>query len=64
MSYIIVQLKVIKKRKSQFNNACRLLGLFNINKNEWEDFKKLNKKISEESILKMINERYQAKEKK
>ena len=52
-----------KKKKSQFNNACRLLGLFNINKNEWEDFKKLNKKISEESILKMINERYQAKEK-
>jgi len=52
-----------KKKKSQFNNACRLLGLFNINKNEWEDFKKLNKKISEESILKMINERHQAKEK-
>ena len=50
-----------KKSKAQFNNACRLLGLFNINKNEWENFKKLNVKISEEFILKMISERNQAK---
>ena len=50
-----------KKCKAQFNNACRLLGLFNINKNEWENFKKLNVKISEEFILKMISERNQAK---
>jgi cysteinyl-tRNA synthetase len=50
-----------KKSKAQFNNACRLLGLFNINKSEWENFKKLNVKISEEFILKMISERNQAK---
>ena len=50
-----------KKSKAQFNNACRLLGLFNINKNEWENFKKLNVQISEEFILKMISERNQAK---
>ena len=50
-----------KKSKAQFNNACRLLGLFNINKSEWENFKKLNVQISEEFILKMISERNQAK---
>ena len=50
-----------KKSKAQFNNACRLLGLFNINKSEGENFKKLNVKISEEFILKMISERNQAK---
>ena len=53
-----------KKSKTLFNNACRLLGLFNINKNQWEDFKKLNTNISEEFILKMINERSQAKKNK
>ena len=50
-----------KKSKILFNNACKLLGLFNINKNQWEDFKKVNKNISEEFILRMINERDQAK---
>ena len=29
-----------KKMKSLFNSACRFLGLFNISKGEWEDFKK------------------------
>jgi cysteinyl-tRNA synthetase len=53
-----------KKSKILFNNACKLLGLFNINKNQWEDFKKVNKNISEEFILRMINERDQAKKKK
>jgi cysteinyl-tRNA synthetase len=53
-----------KKCKKLFNNACRLLGLFNINKNQWDDFKKLNVDISEEFILKMINERDHAKKKK
>ena len=53
-----------KKCKKLFNNACRLLGLFNINKNQWDDFKKLNADITEEFILKMINERDHAKKKK
>ena len=53
-----------KKSKILFNNACRLLGLFNINKNEWEEFKKLNTNISEDFILKKIYERDQAKKNK
>ena len=53
-----------KKSKTLFNNACRLLGLFNINKNQWDDFKKLNTNISEKFILKMINERDFAKKNK
>ena len=53
-----------QKSKKQFNNACRLLGLFNIDKNQWEDFKKLNIDIPEEFILKKINERNNAKKSK
>ena len=52
-----------KKSKLLFNNACRLLGLFDIDKNQWENFKKLNTNISEEFILKKIEERDQAKKK-
>ena len=40
------------------------MGLFNINKTQWEDFKKLNTNISEEFIIKMINERVLAKKNK
>ena len=50
-----------KKSKSLFNNACRLIGLFNISKDKWENFKKLNIKVSEEHILKKIAERNKAK---
>ena len=53
-----------KKSKILFNNACRLLGLFNISKNKWDDLKKLNTNISEDFILKKINERDQAKKNK
>jgi len=38
-----------------------LIGLFNINKDKWEDFKKSNIKVSEEYILKKIAERTKAK---
>ena len=38
--------------------------MFNINKDEWDDFKKLNTNISEEIILKMINKRDEAKKNK
>ena len=55
------QKKGDKKSKTLFNNACRLLGLFNVNKNKWEEFKKLNTDISKEFIAIKINERDQAK---
>ena len=57
-------LKGDKKNKILFNNACRLLGLFNINKDQWKDYKKLKKNISEDFILNKINERTNAKKKK
>jgi len=50
-----------KKSKSLFNTACRLIGLFNISKDKWENFKKSNIKISEEDISKKIAERTKAK---
>ena len=50
-----------KKNKILFNNACRLLGLFNVDKNQWENFKKSNADISENFILKKIKERNKAK---
>ena len=50
-----------KKSKSLFNNACKLIGLFNINRDKWEDFKKLNIKVSQEYISKKITERTKAK---
>ena len=53
-----------KKSKILFNNACKLLGLFNINKKQWEEFKKSNLDISEEFILKKISERDLAKKNK
>ncbi|MDC3104653.1 cysteine--tRNA ligase, partial [Candidatus Pelagibacter bacterium] len=49
------------EKKKRFNQACRLLGLFNINKNEWESFKKRNISISENYILEKIDERNKAK---
>ena len=50
-----------KKSKSLFNNACKLIGLFNINRDKWEDFKKLNIKVSQDYISKKIAERTKAK---
>ena len=50
-----------KKSKILFNCACRLIGLFELNKTEWNNFKKNNAKISEEFILKMIKKRTNAK---
>ena len=49
--------------KKIFNGACRLLGLFDLNKNEWDDYKKSNTDISEILILQKINERLEAKKK-
>jgi cysteinyl-tRNA synthetase len=52
-----------KKSKKHFNSACKLIGLFDLNKNEWENLKKTNKDISEDFIIKMIQERSVAKQK-
>ena len=51
------------KSKKIFNNACKLLGLFNLSKKEWDNFKKSNTDISEKLILQKINERSEAKKK-
>ena len=49
------------KKKALFNSACRLLGLFNVPKEDWLNFKKKKVKISEEFILEKIQERKEAK---
>ena len=48
--------------KKLFNSACKIIGLFDLNKNEWENLKKTNKDISEDFILKKIEERLAAKQ--
>ena len=52
-----------KKSKKLFNSACKLIGLFDLTKNEWEELKKTNKNISENFIEKKIEERLIAKQK-
>ncbi|MDB9784382.1 cysteine--tRNA ligase [Pelagibacteraceae bacterium] len=47
--------------KKLFNSACRLLGLFNLSKDEWNIFKKTKINISEEFINIKIKERLVAK---
>ena len=51
------------KSKKLFNSACKLIGLFDLNKNEWESLKKTNTDISEDLILKKIAARTSAKQK-
>jgi cysteinyl-tRNA synthetase len=53
-----------KKSKKLFNNACRLLGIFDLDKTQWENFKKLNISVSDEFIIKKIKERDDAKKEK
>ena len=50
-----------EQKKKKFNQACKLIGLFNINKKEWESLKKRKIDISDSYILKKIEERNQAK---
>ena len=50
-----------KSSKNLFNSACRLLGLFNISKKEWDSLKKISVKISEDFILNEIKKRSEAK---
>ena len=47
--------------KLRFNKACKLIGLFNINKEEWESSKKRKINVSESFIQKKIEERTKAK---
>ena len=51
------------EKKIKFNQACRLLGLFNVSKNEWENFKKKKIKVSEKYIMEKIDARSKAKDK-
>ena len=51
-----------EKSKKYFNSSCKLIGLFDLNKNEWENLKKTNKDVSEDFILKKIEERLTAKQ--
>ena len=50
--------------KALFVSACRFVGLLNQNKEEWLSFKKSKASISEEEILKKIDERNKAREDK
>ena len=50
--------------KALFVSACRFVGLLNQNKEEWLSFKKSKASISEEEILKKIDERNKARENK
>ncbi len=52
-----------EKSKKLFNSACKLIGLFDLTKKEWEELKKVNKNISDDFIEKKIKERSIAKQK-
>ena len=51
------------KSKKLFNSACKLIGLFDLTKNEWEELKKANRDVSDDFIEKKIKERLAAKQK-
>ena len=48
-------------KKLKFNQACKLIGLFNISKREWESSKKSKISVSEGYITRKIDERTKAK---
>ena len=50
-----------QKSKNLFNSACRFIGLFNVDINQWNTFKKKKIKVSEEFILNKIKERLKAR---
>ena len=52
-----------EKKRIEFNQACRFLGLFSETKKDWESFKKSKIKVSESYVLKKIEERTVAKNK-
>ncbi len=52
-----------ESKRIKFNNACKLIGLFNQSKKEWEDSIKSKISVSEDYIVKKIEERSKAKNK-
>ena len=50
-----------EQKKLKFNKACKLIGLFNISKKDWESSKKSKISVSENYISKKIEERTKAK---
>ena len=53
-----------EEKKSKFNKACKLIGLFDLNKSEWENVKKSKISIPESYIKNKIEERAKAKNNK
>ncbi len=51
------------EKKLQFNQACRMIGLFNETKQDWENSKKRQINISESFIKEKIKDRITAKNK-
>ena len=52
------------KDKEIFVSACNFIGLLNINKKQWEEFKKNKSNISKDEILIKIEERNKARDSK
>ena len=50
-----------EEKKSKFNKACKLIGLFDLSKEEWESLKKSKISVSESYIENKIEERIKAK---
>ncbi len=50
-----------KDKQLKFNQACKLIGLFNVSKKDWESLKKRKIKVSEIYITNKIEERIKAK---
>ena len=50
-----------ERKKLKFNKACKLIGLFNLNKKEWESLKKSKISVTESYIKNKIDERTKAK---
>ena len=53
-----------EEKKSKFNKACKLIGLFDLNKSEWENVKKSKISVPESYIKDKIEERAKAKNNK
>ena len=50
-----------EETKLKFNQACKLIGLFNMNKKDWDSLKKRKINVSESYIYKKIEDRAKAK---
>ena len=50
-----------KEKKSKFNKACKLIGLFELSKKDWDSIKKSKITVSESYIKNKIDERTKAK---